>query len=385
MNTVSREIARRFLRRLFRASIFALAAAALGSAAYPQQQIRPRVTVPDDCTAFAWAPDGRIAYATKHVMQTRKLDIERDDIWMLEKDGSRHKIFAGEKMNQESGAFSFVVTNLRWSPDGMKIVAELHVSQIPTVRGDEQDSFSLLMLDSEGHELKVGPREDLIGRATDGAWLSDSKTLAYSTGAGRGNPLFTLHLLLPNAFKGNDIFIGHTFASVAWDSKRDAAVAVERTNALATEARLTWLDLLHEDGRALATLDTFTGGLALSPDATKVAYFLNNDTIEVRDVAKPMKMAHIHCDYGDILWSGDSAKLLVKSGAERRAGELAWITIPALNFEQDASSSDTQADAESKPFLTGVIFREVAISPDGKSVGVIDGGNRNLLVYDVSQ
>jgi WD40 repeat protein len=383
MNLVFPAPARRLRQRFLHASFLALVAAALASAANPQQQIRPRITVPDDCTAFAWAPDGRIAYATKHVMETRKLDIERDDIWLLEKDGSRHKIFAGEKMNQEGGAFSFVVTNLRWSPDGQKIVAELHVSQIPTTRGDEQDSFSLMMLDSEGHQLQIGPREYLLGRATDGAWLSDSKTLAYTTGAGRGSPLFTLHLLQPNAIKGNDIFIGHTFASVAWDPKHDAAVAVERTSALTTEARLTWLDLLHEDGRALATLDTYSGGLALSSDATKVAYFLTNDTIEVRDVAKPMNFARIHCDYGYILWSADGTKLLVKSGADRRAGELAWLTVPTLNSDQDPTGGDAQPAP--KPFLTGVIFREAAISPDGKSVGVIDAGNRNLLVYDVSQ
>lgn len=367
----------------------AAALLALGGAVTSQDQIKPRVTVPEDCTAFAWAPDGRIAYSTKHVMQTKKLDIERDDIWLLEKDGQRRKIFTGEKMNQGGGAFSFIVTNLRWSPDATRIVAELHVSQIPTIRGDEQDSFALLMLDDEGREIKLSNDETTIGRAVDGAWLSDSKTLAYTTGAGRGNPLFTLHLLYPRTIKGSDIFIGHMFASIAWDGKHDAAVAVERTNALAKEARLTWLDLEHEDGRALASLDSYAGGLALSPAGDRVAYFLNSETIEVRDVAKPMKSARIHCEFGDIVWSGDGTRLLVKSGEARRAGELAWVAVPALNFDQDVAASDADGEAQpqpdAKPFLTGVIFRDAAISPDGKQVGVIDAGNRNLLIYDVSQ
>jgi hypothetical protein len=385
MRTVSCSVARPFLRRFFCGSMFILALAALASSAAPQQQIRPRITVPEDCTALAWAPDGRIAYSAKHVTQTRQLDIERDDIWLLEKDGSRHKIFSGEKLSHEGGAFSFVVTNLRRSPDGAKIVAELHVSQIPTVRGDEQDSFSLLMLDDQGRELMVGPKEDLIGRAADGAWLSDSKTLAYTTGASRGNPLFTLHVLHPQAIKGNDIFIGHMFASVAWDGRHDAAVAVERTNALAKEARLTWLDLAHEDGRALASLDSYAGSLAISPQEDKVAYFLTPDTIEIRDIAKPFKLARVHSEYGDILWSGDGTRLLIKSGRDRAAGELAWIEVPPLAADDTAAGDDSESQPAPKPFITGVIFREAAVSPDGKSVGVIDGGNRNLLVYDVSQ
>lgn len=370
------------------AATLAAAALLLIGAANPQvAQIRPRITVPEDCTAFAWSPDGRIVFSTKHVTQTRQLDIERDDIWLLEKDGARHKIFAGEKLNREGGAFSFIVTNLRWSLDGQRIVAELHVSQIPTTRGDEQDSYSLLMLDSDGREIKVASKENLIGRAVDGAWLSDSKTLAFTTGAGRGNPLFTLHLLNPQALKPADIFIGHAFASIAWDSAHDAAVAVERTNPLAKEARLTWLDLGHEDGRALASLDSYAGSLAISPQGDKVAYFPAPDTIEIRDIAKPQKSARVHSDFGDILWSGDGTRLLIKTGQARAAGELAWIAVPELKFPEtnaDAPAGDPQAATpESKPFLTGVIFREVAISPDGKSVAVIDAGNRNLLVYDV--
>lgn len=71
------------------AGIFALAQAPL--------QIRAKITVADDCTAFAWAPDGRLAYSTKHVLETKRLDIERDDVWILEKNGARRKIFSGKK------------------------------------------------------------------------------------------------------------------------------------------------------------------------------------------------------------------------------------------------------------------------------------------------
>ncbi len=345
-----------------------------------QPQIRAKRTVTDDCTAFAWAPDGRVAYSTKHVVETKKLDIERDDIWILEKDGSRRKIFSGERLNREGGAFSYTVTNLRWSPDGTRISAELHVSQIPTARGDEQDSQVFLLIDQEGRELRIEGGDATLGRAADGAWLSDSATLAYTTGAGRGNPLFTLHLLRPHMPRGDDIFIGHTFASVAWDAKHDSAVAIERTNAFDSPARITMLDLVHEDGRALATLDSYSGGLAISAAADKIAYFLNSDTLEIRDVAAPERTARIRCDFGEINWWPDGSKLLIKHGQDRRDGDLVWVNLPALTARGNESAD--YSSAESQSFLTGVVFRQAAISPDGKYIGVIEAGNRNLLIYD---
>jgi hypothetical protein len=315
-------------------------------------------------------------------LQTKKLDIERDDIWILEKTGDRRKIFAGEKLNREGGAFSYTITGLRWSPDSTRLAAELHVSQIPTTRGDEQDSQMLLLVDQEGRELRTEGGDSTLGRAADGTWLADSATLAYTTGASRGNPLFTLHLLRAHMPKGNDIFTGHMFASVAWDAKHNSAVAVERTNAFDSPARITLLDLLHEDGRALATLESYSGGLAISAASNKIAYFLNSDTLEVRDLARPELTARIRCDYGEIYWSPDGARLLIKHGQERRDGDLVWVTVPALAPNGD-ETEEKHADPQS--FLTGVIFCQAAISPDGKLVGLIESRNRNLLVYDAPQ
>ena len=355
------------------------AGAALGQT---QPQIRAQITVPNDCTAFAWAPDGRIAYAAKHVLETKKLDIERDDIWILEKNGTRREIFFGEKFNREGGAFSYTITGLRWSPDGTRLAAELNVSQIPTTRGDEQDSQVLLLLDSEGHELKIQGGDATLGRAADGTWLEDSATLAFTTGAGRGNPLFTLHLLHAHMPRGTDIFIGHTFASIAWNAKDNSAVAVERTNAFDSPARITLLDLLHEDGQALATLESYAGGLAISAAADRVAYFLNSDTLEIRDLKNPERIARVHCDSGEIVWAPDGATLLVKQAQARRDGDLTWVTVPPLAEAEDGTEVK-QDDAKS--FLTGVLCRQAAISPDGKFVGVIETGKRNLLIYDAPQ
>jgi hypothetical protein len=344
-----------------------------------QTQIRPRLTVSGECTALAWAPDGRLAYSLRHILQTRKLDIERDDVWVLENDGTRHQIFAGEKLTHQAGTFSFTITRLRWSPDSSRIAAELHAIQIPSVRGDEQDSQLLLLLDAQGKELRIEGGDAIIGRAADGTWLAEPGTLAYSSGSGRGSPLFILHVLRTPSARGSDIFVGHTFASVAWDSAHNAAIAVERSSVLSSAARLIWLDLLHEDGRALATIEGYAGGLALSPTARRAAYFLDAQTMEVRDLDKPQRAARLRCDFGQILWSSDETRLLVKHGPERREGDLVWMALPEL-----AEGDDPPVEAPpDQSFLTGVLFRDAAISPDGKLVGLIEAGNRNLLVYEL--
>ncbi len=95
----------------------------------------PRLTIDGECTAFAWAPDGRIVYSTRHVFAKGKFDIQRDDLWLLGVDGSRQKIFDGQKYGHGSGEFSYTVTSLRWSPDGTRLTAELRTSQLLGSKG----------------------------------------------------------------------------------------------------------------------------------------------------------------------------------------------------------------------------------------------------------
>src|SRR5260221_10377634 len=47
----------------------------------PAQSIdKPSVTIDEDVTAFAFAPDGRIVYAVRRVYKNKKYDMQRDDI-----------------------------------------------------------------------------------------------------------------------------------------------------------------------------------------------------------------------------------------------------------------------------------------------------------------
>ena len=46
-------------------------------------QDSPTLTLDEECMALAHAPDGRIAYAVRRILTTRRLEIERDDIWLV--------------------------------------------------------------------------------------------------------------------------------------------------------------------------------------------------------------------------------------------------------------------------------------------------------------
>src|SRR6202045_2508540 len=60
-------------------------------------QDNPVLKIDDDITRFAYSAGGRIAYAARHVFSAKKIDLQRDDIWICEPDGKKHRILLGEK------------------------------------------------------------------------------------------------------------------------------------------------------------------------------------------------------------------------------------------------------------------------------------------------
>ena len=96
-----------------------------------QAQDNPVLKIDDDITRFAYSAGGRIAYAARHVFSAKKIDLQRDDIWIYEPDGKKHRILLGEKFVRGTGPFSYTVRGLRWSPDGHKLAAELATSAQP--------------------------------------------------------------------------------------------------------------------------------------------------------------------------------------------------------------------------------------------------------------
>src|SRR5207302_6084541 len=67
------------------------------SSACPAQNLdKPLQSIDEDITAFAYAPDGRIAYSVYRRVKTKVYDaLEHDDIWIQDAGGKRRRLLEG--------------------------------------------------------------------------------------------------------------------------------------------------------------------------------------------------------------------------------------------------------------------------------------------------
>ncbi len=332
-------------------------------------QDKPVLTVEDDCTAFALAPDGRIAYAVRHLLHTKHYDFERDDIWMVTAEGKKTRIVNGEKLVRGgAGVFSYAVQSIAWSPDGRSLAVAMYTTQMDE-KGNTKDEQIVDLMDADGKEINIqGTHNSVIDEAMNAAWLADGATVAFLAEAVKPKLLYSIGTLRPVSGRGGPILAGHTFSAVAWDAKRNAAVAIERDRSLTGPILLVWLDLIKETRRELATLDAYLGQLSISPSGDRVAYFRDGDTLELRDVVSPEKATHVPAAYGNFEWARDERRILLKRGPENKSGSLAWISLP---------------DGALEPALHDLAFRHFQISPDGRRLGVTEPGKQVLQVYSL--
>src|SRR5713101_1526216 len=76
---------RRFFSGLACFALFAWLATAASpphTAAQGQPLPNPLQSINEECTAFAFAPDGRIVFSVRRVFPKHKVLMQRDDIWM---------------------------------------------------------------------------------------------------------------------------------------------------------------------------------------------------------------------------------------------------------------------------------------------------------------
>jgi Tol biopolymer transport system component len=367
-------------RRFLVAAVLCSVATSLPLAhpAWPQE--KPAQTVEEWCTAFAFAPDGRIAYSVRRVYSSRRIDYQRDDIWVLYPDGKRKKIVNGERLVQGGGdVFSYAVQSIRWSPDGARLAVDLLTSVMVSARGETRDSETTLMLDENGREIKVVKGDSVIPNAIDGAWLADNATVVYLLEAVKPKLLFQVGVTRPSEGYGGPVLEGHVFSTVVWNAKQGTGVAVERNVSLSGPARLVLIDPVKDTVRELVTLDGISGALALSPSGSKVAYFRDPETLEVRDLAHPELVGRTRVAYGVLQWAADERRLLLKRGVERRtSSSLVWVPAPQ---PEPASTNAAIPVANIQPAMHDEIFRDFQISPDGRQIAVIEPGKRNLLIF----
>src|SRR6266403_1944543 len=249
-------------------------------------QENPTFKIDEDISRFAFSGGGRIAFATRHLFSVKKIQLQRDDIWIAETDGKKRRILLGEKFVRGTAPFSYIVRGLRWSPDGSKIAAELGTSEMINDEGDTREGVMTLLLDDEGREIAIPGADSVIAGATNAAWMADGVSVVYLTeqpqattqataapaaGADRSpsnpptNKLFTMNRLKPFAEGASALFPGHLFSVVAWNVKQDACAAIERDAGPGGVPRLVALDLARESSRVLGTLEGYAGGLSISP------------------------------------------------------------------------------------------------------------------------
>jgi hypothetical protein len=370
-------------------------------------QENPAFKIDEDISRFAFSGGGRIAFATRHLFSVKKIQLQRDDIWIAETDGKKRRILQGEKFVRGTGPFSYIVRGLRWSPDGSKIAAELGTSEMINADGDTREGVMTLLLDDEGREITIPGADSVIPGAINAAWMADGVSVVYLTqqtqanaqasaapaaGADRspskppGSPpaskLFTMNRVKPFAQGASALFPGHLFSVVAWNLKQDACAAIERNAVAGGVPRLVELEPARESSRELGTLEGYAGGLSISPSGKRVAYWTDNERLEVREVDGPSRMARVRVAVGTLAWSGDEARVLVKRGPAVRSGGLVWFALPPLAAVA-AGAAPATAEIAPRSILHDLEFRQFDISPDGKFLGVVEPGKRNLLVYPV--
>src|SRR6202521_2932999 len=150
-------------------------------------QENPTFKIDEDISRFAYSGGGRIAYATRHVFSVKKIQLQRDDVWIAEADGKKRRILLGEKFVRGTGPFSYTVRGLRWSPDGSKLAVELGTSEMINDDGDTREGVMTLLLDDAGREITIAGADSVIPGATNAAWMTDEAGVVYLTEQPSGN------------------------------------------------------------------------------------------------------------------------------------------------------------------------------------------------------
>lgn len=345
-----------------------------------QNMDKPVLNVDEEVTAFAYAPDGRVVFSVRRMFKAKKYDLQRDDIFILDTGGKKRRIFEGQKFTQGDKPFTYQVDSFTWSPNGHIIAVQLFTTSVDLEDGHTEDARALLLLDDGGRELRPGGKESLVMNAEQPLWLRDNVTLVYFAEEVTPRALFSMNYLNITSGPSGKAFEGRTFTDAERISGSNSAIAVERDRNQDGPPRLQRLELLAQDDTELATLRAFGGGLSVSPSGTKAAYYLDNEVLEIRDLEEPHKIARMRVGLGVLQWSKDETRIYLKRTIEKKSAELVAFEVPALV----AYASNQQvpvSEPTPQPMLHGLTIREFALSPDGKFIGVVFPGKRNLQIF----
>lgn len=348
--------------------------------AQAQDLDKPLQNIDDEITAFSFAPDGRVVYSVRRTIKTKKYDLQHDDIWLMEAIGKRRRLLQGDKFKVGSEPFSYTVDAFHWSPNGREILAQLFTTSVVDESGRTQDAIMTLAVEDSGKEIHFGKGENTIEDCFNATWLQDNSTIIYLTEAIKPRILFSFRYFNIATGPAGPAFEGRTFLDSDRIPGTNAAIAVERDRAMSGPPRLQRLELLAQDATEVATLDGYQGGLSVSPSGTKVAYFIDREILEVRDIAAPDHFVRLRVGLGVFHWAPDEQRILLKRAIERKSADIVWIAIPPLPEQQPGKEVPIIVPTP-QPILHGITFREFSISPDGRFLGVVLPGKRNLEIF----
>jgi hypothetical protein len=340
---------------------------------------KPLQNIDEEITAFSFSPDGRIVYSVRRNIKTKKYDLQHDDIWLQETNGKHRRLLQGDKFNRGEELFSYAVDAFHWSPNGRLILAQLFTTAVVD-EGRTEDSFQTLAFEDSGKEIRLGKGESLIKDCFNASWLQDNATIVYLNEEIKPRMLFSFRYTNISTGPAGLAFEGRTFIDSDRIPRTNAAIAVEQDRAQSGPPRLQRLELLAQDDKEVATLDGYAGGLSISPSGKKVAYFIDREVLEVRDVAAPEHFVRLRVGLGVFHWSPDENRIMLKRAVERKSGDLVWISIPQLPAQKSSKDMPVLTPTP-QPILRGIAVREFNISPDGRFLAVVLPGKRNLVVF----
>jgi hypothetical protein len=363
---------------------------ALFIAASALAQDASTLTVDNDCSVFAIAPDNTIAYSVAHIKRVDKVVIQRDELWLVSPNHKFHLIIEPDKFMPSPPPSTYVIQAISWSPDSQRLALAMLTKTFPwepKVKGKKKGTLDdddidntyddnnsspmssssgnvLALLDQDGHEIKVaGSKTRFIQGALSGTWLADGKTFVYLNGSGQ------IVRLTPADGKSSTLYDQKQFQAVGWDAARNRAFAVGE--GVSGRLTLVQLGLLDETVSEITRLDDFKGSsLTVSPMGDALGYFRDGDTIEVRTLANPSKPIRVHTGPGRFEFDRDDRRILIKRGPPDKSNDLVWVRLDNGDFS---------------PILHDLVYHDFHIAPDGNSVGVIDVGRGLLKVYPLEQ
>ena len=353
------------------------------AAARAQNMDKAVMTVDEEVTAFAYAPDGRIIFSVRRMFKaTKKYELQRDDIFILETNGKRRRLLEGQKFTHGDKPFTYQVESFTWSPNGHIVAIQLYTSTVDPEDDSRQDARALLLLDDNGRELKPAGSDPLVMNAESPMWLRDNGTLVYLVEEVAPRQLFSMQYLYMSSGPQTKAFEGRTFIDATRIPGSNSAIAIERDRNMDGPPRMQKLELLAQDDKELATLDAYvgSGGLSISPTGTLAAYFLDNEVLEIRSLEDPNKVARIRVGLGVLKWSVDERKIYLKRTIEKKSADLVTFDVPGLVAFRKGQVVPV-LEPEPRPMLHGLTIREYGLSPDGKYLAVVLPGKRNLQVF----